>query len=532
MDRWDEPFACRYEYVRVSRATGNELEAVSGIRNGGTIERNQDSELFESASLPFVGGFDIGTDLLRVYLVAEFLDGTSARECLGTFLPVVPEREAPLDSGTVELNGRLKEMADNGFDEPRAVMAGANAVQEAAAIVRECGLECIADESGYRLSSTWVFGAGATGAAQGCDTALSAANALLEVAGFSAARTDQWGRVLLRKYAEPSERKPSHAFAEGGSARFEVTAKDAFDTSAMCNVVYVDYSAQGQSIRGVAVDDDERSPLSVQAMGRRVVHRYEYSDLPCDTPDDANMLSGAERCELGVGTKESGTFRISGGGGTVAQCYAGDCPVPGVCLGMKVVSEGGELGFTQDGVCRLEQGKSYTMSVWCKGEPGLRVVAQAWWGESGNEDSPKTWYTCDGSWQLLESSGAAASSREASMGYCYVESAGTAVFACPKVEEGDSATPWPNQAMKDAADAKAAELLRTERAAVRTVSLRHVYAPVAVSDAVDVSYPTGAISGRFAVRAQTLSLGAGCPIDAELRAYERPLGRNADSPAR
>ncbi len=528
MDKWAVPFACRYDFMRVDRKTGNEVGTVGGIRNGGTIERNQDTALYESASLPFVGGFDIGVDLLRIYLVAEFVDGRSARECLGTFVPAVPEREAPLDSGTVELYGRLEELQDNGFDEPRAVMSGSLAVAEAAAMVRECGLECIADESDYRLTATWVFGAGATGATEGCDTVLDAVNTLLDVAGFSAARTDPYGRVVLAKYAEPSERASSYEFVEGESARFEVSAKDSLDVSSICNVVHVDYSAQGQAMRGTAVDDDASSPLSVQSMGRRIVHRYEYSDLPGDVPEDTNILSGADVCALGAGTKESSTFRVSGSAGTVAQAYVGDCPVPGVCLGMRVESNGGEIGFAQDGCGSVSAGDSYTQSVWVKGDLGTSGSVQILWSQETQTGSAMRDFECTGEWQLVEFTEASSVSGDVSMGYCYLESEGSALFACPKVEKGAEATKWPNQAMKDAADAKASELLRTERAAVRTVTMRHVYAPVTVPDAVEVSYPTGGVAGRFAVRAQSLSLSAGCPIEATLRSYER-AGRNAAS---
>ena len=72
---------------------------------------------------------------------------------------------------------------------------------------------------------------------------------------------------------------------------------------------------------------------------------------------------------------------------------------------------------------------------------------------------------------------------------------------------------------RTAADARAAELLRTSQAVVRRLTVRHVYAPVAVGDSVDVSY--GDASGRFAVRAQRLTLAHGCLTESELRAYER-----------
>ena len=54
----------------------------------------------------------------------------------------------------------------------------------------------------------------------------------------------------------------------------------------------------------------------------------------------------------------------------------------------------------------------------------------------------------------------------------------------------------------------------------RRVTVSHVYAPhVACYDAVAFAYRD--IGGRFAVRTQDLTLGAGCMVRAELRRFER-----------
>jgi hypothetical protein len=71
------------------------------------------------------------------------------------------------------------------------------------------------------------------------------------------------------------------------------------------------------------------------------------------------------------------------------------------------------------------------------------------------------------------------------------------------------------------ADSKAAELLRTQQSVIRKVSISHVYAPVTIGDAVDLDYPSAGVSGRFAIRTQEITLGEGCLISAELKAYVR-----------
>lgn len=75
---------------------------------------------------------------------------------------------------------------------------------------------------------------------------------------------------------------------------------------------------------------------------------------------------------------------------------------------------------------------------------------------------------------------------------------------------------------QDTADAKALELLSNERSVTRKVSVRHVYAPgLSISSAVDFSYPTAGIEGKFAIRSMDIDLGAGCMVTSEIRRSER-----------
>lgn len=76
-------------------------------------------------------------------------------------------------------------------------------------------------------------------------------------------------------------------------------------------------------------------------------------------------------------------------------------------------------------------------------------------------------------------------------------------------------------ATQDEADAKAAELLADSQNPIRKVKLSHVYAPVAVSDAVEVDYRSGGIKARSAVRTMRLALVGGCLTETELRSYVR-----------
>ena len=117
MPDWTLPFTARYRYMRVSRTTGLECERLTNIVRGGSITRKLGTDVFEGASLEYRGSFDIGTDLIRVYLDATFEDGSNESCALGTFIVNSPQRKVGggEDGGSLVLDGRLQELADTDF---------------------------------------------------------------------------------------------------------------------------------------------------------------------------------------------------------------------------------------------------------------------------------------------------------------------------------------------------------------------------------------------------------------------------------
>lgn len=80
---------------------------------------------------------------------------------------------------------------------------------------------------------------------------------------------------------------------------------------------------------------------------------------------------------------------------------------------------------------------------------------------------------------------------------------------------------YTNAATQERADAKAAELLKTNQSVIRRVTFTHAYVPVAVGDVVRLDYPGGGVRERLAVRTQSIELGAGCLVKCEGRSYGR-----------
>lgn len=294
-ERWLRTFAwTKYRFVRVSRATGNELETLPMLK-GGSIERNNDVRIMERASIGRVGELSIGADLVRCYLSVGWRDGTSEDVALGTFIPSIPSRDvrSGYSTATVSMRGRLQELMDDGFATPVVLPAGTNAVAAAREVCEGMGLEVVSDPSDYETTRARTYGIGAEqNNSESGETKLDMVNDLLGLAGFWAAKTDPYGRVLFRRYRELSERAPSWAFEEGPSARFEGSMTHERDETGVANHVVCVYSGEGGKVVGEAWDRDPSSPYSTVSLGRTVTRSYTYSDLP--EGDGAQMQATAD----------------------------------------------------------------------------------------------------------------------------------------------------------------------------------------------------------------------------------------------
>lgn len=523
---WLEPFSAEYRFVRVDLATGLEGAELANI-TGGSVERNQDTAIFEQGSVDYVGTLDMGTDLLRVYLEASSpWTGESRTEALGTFYVSTPKGSADgaVITGSADIYGRLRALAKDDFDGPYVIPAGTNMVDAARKIAEGCGLEVVADESDAALTSTWVFGISTTSSDEDrADSKLAAVNRLLEAAGFLAAHTDPYGRVLFRRYVEPDQRPIAFDYIEGPNCRITLRLDYEHDTFSVANVIHVDFSSQDISVRGTAVDDDPNSPYSTVSTGRRETARYDLSDLPTSVTEDSNILSGAAGMQVGSGTKESGTYRQSDSHGSISTVYVPDSPQTAVFFGLKVASDGGRIGFCQDRVGSLKEGVPVTQSLWIKGTKGARVSLQAWWVPSLSAGPHLHYATLTGEWQRLVATETPADNySDVSAGYVYLEAGGEAVVVADKVEEGVAATPWPHDALQAAADTKAATLLNDSRSVIQRVNCSCIYDQVSVYDAGNLRLPAAGLDlDHVCIRTQTINFDDGCPMDIEARKFER-----------
>ena len=318
MADWNQRIASTsYRFMRVERATGMETERLTMLK-GGSITRNNDVRIMETAEVEVVGSFDPGPDLVRIYLDAEFADGSVEEVALGTFIPYVPSRDvhAGYSTSTVKLYGRLQELLDDKFTDPVTLAKGANAVDEARKACEDMGLTVIADDSDFTISDARSYGVGVVqNNSETGDTKLDMVNDLLSLADFQAAKTDTLGRVLLRRYVESQGKEASWTFTEGPSAKFESDATDERDTTSTANHVAVYYRTDEETCVGEAWD--HKSEFSVENQGRVITQTYEYTELPTGSTAAERTEYANKRAQSLLQTAQAVIRRV-----TLSHAYA------------------------------------------------------------------------------------------------------------------------------------------------------------------------------------------------------------------
>ena len=279
-----------FQYWRVARNDlENEVGLVSGI-TGGSLEWNDLSDIKTSGSLDYIERPNIGNDLLRVVSMStDLATGGFERVVHGTYLVSTPSSSyrGAIEEGTADLYSVLQVLAEDYFEEPFVLKAGATAVTAAANIVVSAGLPVVASPSDVQITGDVVFDSD--------DSKLEIVNSLLGMAGFASADCDGYGRVLLRpRGGDP--RVPRWSLADDSTCVFRSGIAHECDVFSVPNVVVVGCKSSGEDdvAPGIAVNDDPNSPFSIKSRGRRIVLHETISNVT----DHAALQARAERTLL------------------------------------------------------------------------------------------------------------------------------------------------------------------------------------------------------------------------------------------
>lgn len=321
MNYWEEPILkTSYRYVQIDRSTGNEVGLLPMLK-GGTITRNDDTTIKETAQVECVGKFSIGADLVRIYMTAEWMDGHTEDVCLGTFLPVAPTRSVKpgYSTSTVKMYGRLQELADDGFAYPVSIEPGTNAVAAAKGVIEGNGLTVYADDSDFVTTEARSYGIGVVSNAEdNSDTSkMGMINSLLDLANFRAAKTNVYGNVILEKYVSLENQGITWEFREGASAKFEGELSEERDTTSTANHVVVRYGTTEESITGEAWDTDPASEFSTVSRERTITKAYEYNELPSGKTTEEKTAYANKRAATLLKTAQAVIHRV-----TITHAYA------------------------------------------------------------------------------------------------------------------------------------------------------------------------------------------------------------------
>lgn len=279
-----------FQYWQVSR---NDLEREVGLLGGitgGSLEWNDLSDVKASGSLDYIEKPDIGNDLLRVVSVStDLTTGEFERVVHGTYLVSTPSStyRGAIEEGTTDLYSVLQVLAEDYFEEPFVLGAGATVVTAAANIVVSAGLPVVASPSDVQIAGDIVFDSD--------DSKLEIVNSLLEMAGFASADCDGYGRVLFRPCGGDLQ-APRWSLADDATCLFRSGITHEFDVFSVPNVVVVGCKSSGEDdvAPGIAVNDDPGSPFSTVSRGRRIVLHETVSNVA----DHDALQAKAERTLL------------------------------------------------------------------------------------------------------------------------------------------------------------------------------------------------------------------------------------------
>lgn len=256
----------RYELVNAKLQVLREL---SSILPGGTIDRTLDGEIAVSgnvtAEVSKLGDVYWQAQLIRVsYLLA----GTAYP--LVTGIPSAPSRanNPTADTVNVALFDRTQALSTDCFGETYTVLAGANPIEAAKAVVASVGeLEVLADGYSGTLPASLSWDPAAT--------KLQIVNDLLAAAGFFPVWADPLGRLRFTTYLLPQNRAISWDFADNAQGLYVPTWTHDKDVSNVPNRVVVGGYTDGAVAALVATATDTRpdSPFSYAARGNRWITR-------------------------------------------------------------------------------------------------------------------------------------------------------------------------------------------------------------------------------------------------------------------
>lgn len=262
---WTRGAQQTWRYWLVDPRTWQDSRELEGVVSC-EITRDEDADTLESASLTLDGDAPGEEAVVRVYLDAE--QGVrSSRLCVGTLVLQTPSwaGDGRVRTSSADLYGVLVDLDDDSPPVGFAVTAGSDPLVSAAANARQVMRAPVGTPpEGARLEEHYV--------ADADETWLEAVRDLATKGGCTLA-VDAYGQVRFEPVRRLSSLTPVRTFDDSNSSILSAEVEVTTNFHSVPNVVQVVWSEGGRCVVAEAANEDEASPLSVPARGRRVMRR-------------------------------------------------------------------------------------------------------------------------------------------------------------------------------------------------------------------------------------------------------------------
>lgn len=262
---WTRGAQQTWRYWVVDPDTWRDSHELDGVLSC-DITRDAESDTLESASLTFDGDVPAQELIVRVYLDAT-QDGATERLCVGTLVMQTPRwsGDGRVRTADADMFGVLCELGDDSPPVGYSVVAGSDPLASAATAARHAlRAPVVAPSAGTPLTEHYV--------ADADETWLDAIRDLTARGGYELA-VDAFGRVRFEPGRRVAALAPVRTFDDSNSSVLDANVEVTTDMYEVPNVVQVVWSGNTRCVVAEAANDDESSPLSLAARGRRVMLR-------------------------------------------------------------------------------------------------------------------------------------------------------------------------------------------------------------------------------------------------------------------
>lgn len=263
MPNWSSSMKQTFEYYIVDPSTWKDSKKIDNVISS-SISWDSTAETLGSASIRV--DEPMGECYIRIYMIT-IQNGISEKHPLGTFLIQTPSYSFDGKTKNIILDAYtpLIELKENYPPLGYSIMKGANILDNVSSLIKENARAPIHEtKSEHVLHSNFVAGID--------ETWISFLTGLLSNAKYHF-RIDELGRVMFMPNQDTRSLQPVWTYNDDNSSILYPSLDINHDLYGIPNVVEVVYSNGNDYYRGVAINDDPDSPISIVSRGRKITHR-------------------------------------------------------------------------------------------------------------------------------------------------------------------------------------------------------------------------------------------------------------------